>query len=133
MRREVTFGDSRLDLMLEGLNGRCYIEAKSVTLVEKQGALFPDAPSVRGAKHLRTLETVLEAGHRAAVIFVVQRPDATSFATSDPSDPNLAAALRSAMAVGVEAYAYNCEVTERMIRLDQSLPIRDYAEAVGYA
>ena len=96
-------------------------------------ALFPDAPSVRGAKHLRTLETVLEAGHRAAVIFVVQRPDATSFATSDPSDPNLAAALRSAVAVGVEAYAYNCEVTERMIRLDQSLPIRDYAEAVGDA
>ena len=133
VRREVTFGDSRLDLMLEGLNGRCYIEAKSVTLVEKEVALFPDAPSVRGAKHLRTLETVLEAGHRAAVIFVVQRPDATSFATSDPSDPNLAAALRSAMAVGVEAYAYNCEVTERMIRLDQSLPIRDYAEAVGDA
>ena len=133
MRREVTFGDSRLDLMLEGPEGRCYIEVKSVTLVENGVGLFPDAPTVRGAKHLRTLETVLVAGHRAAVVFVIQRPDATAFATSDPSDPDLADALRSAVAAGVEAYAYNCEVTERMIRLDQRLPIRSYAEAMGNA
>ena len=133
VRREVTFGDSRLDLMLKGPSGECYIEAKSVTLVKNGVGLFPDAPTIRGAKHLHTLEAVLEAGHRAAVIFVVQRPDATSFATREPSDPDLAAALRSAMAVGVEAYAYNCEVTERLVRLDQPLPIRDYAEVVGNA
>lgn len=133
IRREVTFGDSRLDLMLEGPQGRCYIEAKSVTLVEKGVGLFPDAPTVRGAKHLHTLETVLEAGHRAAVVFVVQRPDATVFATSDPSDPDLAQAFRSAVAVGVEAYAYNCAVTENSISLDQRLPIRPYAEVLGNA
>ena len=133
IRREVTFGDSRLDLMLEGPQGRCYIEAKSVTLVKNGVGLFPDAPTARGAKHLRTLITVLEAGHRAAVVFVVQRPDANAFATSDLSDPELAEALRSAVAAGVEAYAYNCEVTERSIRLDHSLPIRLYAEAVGCA
>ena len=131
MRQEVIFGDSRLDLMLEGPSGLCYIEAKSVTLVTNGVALFPDAPTIRGAKHLRTLETALEAGHRAAVVFVVQRPDASAFATSDPSDPDLADALRSAVAAGVEAYAYNCEVTERSIRLDQALPIRSYVEAVG--
>ena len=131
MRREVIFGDSRLDLMLEGPSGLCYIEAKSVTLVTNGVGLFPDAPSTRGAKHLRTLETVLEAGHRAAVVFVVQRPDASAFATSDPSDPDFADALRSALAAGVEAYAYNCEVTERSIRLDRALPIRSYVEAVG--
>ena len=131
MRREVIFGDSRLDLMLEGPLGLCYIEAKSVTLVTNGVGLFPDAPSTRGAKHLRTLETVLEAGHRAAVVFVVQRPDASAFATSDPSDPDFADALRSALAAGVEAYAYNCEVTERSIRLDRALPIRPYVEAVG--
>ena len=131
MRREVIFGDSRLDLMLEGPSDRCYIEAKSVTLVMNGVGLFPDAPTIRGAKHLRTLETVLEAGHRAAVVFVVQRPDASAFATSDPSDPDLADALRSAVAAGVEAYAYNCEVTERSIRLDRALPIRSYVEAVG--
>ena len=131
MRREVIFGDSRLDLMLEGPLGLCYIEAKSVTLVTNGVGLFPDAPTIRGAKHLRTLETVLEAGHRAAVVFVVQRPDASAFATSDPSDPDFADALRSALAAGVEAYAYNCEVTERSIRLDRALPIRPYVEAVG--
>ena len=131
MRREVIFGDSRLDLMLEGPSGRCYIEAKSVTLVTNGVGLFPDAPTIRGAKHLRTLETALEAGHRAAVVFVVQRPDASAFATSDSSDPDLADALRSVVAAGVEAYAYNCEVTERSIRLDQALPIRSYVEAMG--
>jgi len=131
INREVTFGDSRLDLMLEGPPGRCYIEAKSVTLVENGVGLFPDSPTVRGAKHLGTLETVLESGHRAAVVFVVQRPDATAFATNDPADPALAEAFQSALGAGVEAYAYNCEVTERVLRLDQSLPIRPYAEAVG--
>jgi len=130
IRREVTFGDSRLDLMLDGPLGRCYIEAKSVTLVENGVGLFPDSPTIRGAKHLRTLETVLEAGHRAAVIFVVQRPDATSFATNDPADPALAEAFQSALAAGVEAYAYNCLVTERELRLDQALPVRPYASAV---
>ena len=130
IRREVNFGDSRLDLMLDGPLGRCYIEAKSVTLVENGVGLFPDSPTIRGAKHLRTLETVLEAGHRAAVIFVVQRPDATSFATNDPADPALAEAFQSARAAGVEAYAYNCLVTERELRLDQALPIRPYASAV---
>ncbi|MCH8801723.1 MAG: DNA/RNA nuclease SfsA [Chloroflexi bacterium] len=133
IRREVTFGDSRLDLMLEGPQGRCYIEAKSVTLVENGVGLFPDAPTARGAKHLRTLVTVIEAGHRAAVVFVIQRPDANAFATSDPSDPALAEAFRTAVSAGVEAYAYNCQVTERLIRLDQSLPIRPYAEVVGDA
>ncbi|PKB71628.1 MAG: hypothetical protein BZY87_04500 [SAR202 cluster bacterium Io17-Chloro-G6] len=127
IHREVTFGDSRLDLMLDGPLGRCYIEAKSVTLVVDEVGLFPDSPTIRGAKHLRTLETVLEAGHRAAVIFVVQRPDATSFATNDPADPALAEAFQSALALGVEAYAYNCLVTETVLRLDQTLPIRPYA------
>ena len=131
IRREVTFGDSRLDLMLEGSSGRCYIEAKSVTLVENGVGLFPDSPTVRGAKHLRTLETAIEAGHRAAVVFVIQRPDATVFATNDPADPDLAEAFRSALAAGVEAYAYNCVVTKAVLKLDQALPIRPYAETLG--
>ena len=67
------------------------------------------------------------------MVFVIQRPDAVAFATSDLSDPVLAAALRSAMTVGVEAYAYTCDVTERNIRLDQSIPIVDYFEAFGNA
>ena len=131
IHREVTFRDSRLDLMLEGPLGRCYIEVKSVTLVENGVGLFPDSPTIRGAKHLRTLENVIEAGHRAAVVFVIQRPDATAFATNDPADPKLAVAFQSALAAGVEAYAYNCLVTERVLQLNQTLPIRPYAQAVA--
>ena len=70
-------------------------------------------------------------GQRLERELLDRREWTSSFATSDPSDPDLAAAFRSAVAAGVEAYAYNCEVTERLIRLDQALPIRDYAETVS--
>ncbi|MFQ6028293.1 MAG: DNA/RNA nuclease SfsA [Dehalococcoidia bacterium] len=124
IRREVSYGESRLDLMLEGDGGRCYIETKSVTLVEDGTALFPDAPTTRGTKHLRTLTQVVEAGHRAAAIFVVQRQDARDFSTFDTADPEFAAGLRAAMAVGVEAYAYGCRVTDQEITLADPLPFK---------
>ena len=123
IRRESTFGESRFDLMLEDANARHYIEVKSVTLVEHGVGLFPDSPTLRGAKHLNTLSEAVEAGHRAAVIFVVQRPDATAFAANEPADPVLAAALRRAVTRGVEAYAYNCRVSLREVRIDRQLPI----------
>ena len=121
--RESTFGESRLDIMLEGEQGRCYVEAKSVTLVENGVGLFPDSPTIRGVKHLQSLAAATSAGHRAAVVFVVQRSDASTFATNDRSDPDLGQAFRWARTQGVEAYAYNCRVTETSVRLDQPLPI----------
>ena len=124
VRREVTFGESRLDLMLEGPTGRCYIETKSVTLVVDGVGLFPDAPTIRGAKHMRSLAQAVAAGHRAAAVFVVQRDDATAFATNDTADPVFGAAFREALAAGVEAFAYSCRVSERAIDLSCRLPIR---------
>ena len=121
--RESTFGESRFDLMLEHENGRQYVEVKSVTLVENGVGLFPDSPTLRGAKHLNTLAEAVRAGHRAAVVFVVQRADATAFAANEPADPALAEASRRAVAAGVEAYAYNCLVTPGEVRLDRRLPI----------
>ena len=123
LRREVTFGESRLDLMLEGDQGRCYVEAKSVTLVGDGVGLFPDAPTVRGVKHLNSLTQAVAAGHRGAVIFVVQRGDARAFAPHDAADPELGAALRRAVTEGVEAFAYRCRVTEREVKLSDELPI----------
>jgi len=76
VRREVTFGESRLDLMLEGPGGRYYVETKSVTLVVDGVGLFPDAPTIRGIKHMHSLAGAVADGHRAAVVFVVQRSDA---------------------------------------------------------
>ena len=124
IQREVTFGESRLDLMLEGVPGRCYLETKSVTLVVDGVGLFPDAPTERGAKHVRSLVKAVEAGHRAAVVFVVLRDDAEAFATHDTADPIFGVGLRQGIAAGVEVFAYSCRVTEREITLCHSLPIR---------
>ncbi|MCH7606327.1 MAG: DNA/RNA nuclease SfsA [Chloroflexi bacterium] len=124
VRREVTFGESRLDLMLEGHAGKCYIETKSVTLVEDRVGLFPDAPTTRGVKHMNSLAHAVEAGHRAAVVFVVQRDDADYFAPHDEADPVFGQALRKAMAAGVEAFAYNCRVDEQSITLANRLPFK---------
>ena len=124
IRREVTFGESRLDLLLEGPKGLCYIETKSVTLVVNGVGLFPDAPTVRGAKHMGSLAQAVAAGHRGAAVFVVQRDDATAFATNDAADPVFGVAFREALAAGVEAFAYNCRVSEQAISLSCRLPIR---------
>ena len=122
-RREVTFEESRFDLMLSGENGLCYIETKSVNLVEDGVALFPDAPTERGRKHLGTLTKAVEAGHRAAAFFVIQRPDAEAFRPHPTADPAFADALRHAKARGVEIYAYNCRVTRLEISLHHSIPV----------
>lgn len=124
VRREVTFGESRLDLALEGPSGRCYLETKSVTLVEDDGmALFPDAPTTRGVKHLHTLTQVAAEGHRAGVIFVVQRSDATCLSPHDSSDPEFGTALREAKAAGVEVLAYGCRVMPQEIVLADPVPV----------
>jgi len=125
VRREVTYGQSRLDLVLEGGadGGRCFIEAKSVTLVEDGVALFPDAPTQRGRRHLRELARARAEGHRAAVVFVVQRDDAISSSPHDEADPAFGQALREAAQAGVEVYAYKCRVSEREVTLDAPLPM----------
>jgi sugar fermentation stimulation protein A len=125
VRREVTYGQSRLDLVLEGGpdGGRCFIEAKSVTLVEDGVALFPDAPTQRGRRHLGELARARAEGHRAAVVFVVQRDDATSFSPHDEADPAFGQALRKAAQAGVEVYAYKCRVSKGEVTLDAPLPV----------
>ena len=129
VRREVTYGQSRLDLVLEGGpgGGRCFIEAKSVTLVEDGVALFPDAPTQRGRRHLGELARARAEGHRAAVVFVVQRDDAISFSPHDEADPAFGRALREAAQAGVEVYAYKCRVSEGEITLNAPLPVANLA------
>jgi sugar fermentation stimulation protein A len=129
IRREVTYGQSRLDLVLEGGpdGGRCFIEAKSVTLVKDGVALFPDAPTQRGRRHLSELAQARAEGHRAAVVFIVQRDDAISFSPNDEADPAFGQALREAAQAGVEVYAYKCRVSEREVTLNASLPVAGLA------
>ena len=121
---ERRFHESRLDFLLEGPPGSCYVETKSVTLVENGVGLFPDAPTLRGVKHLNSLMVARDEGHRAGVIFVIQRSDAEAFTPHDVADPLLGATLRTAVAQGVEVWAYRCQVDERSIALADAIPVR---------
>ena len=122
--QEVRFGESRLDLVLSGLQGQCYVEVKSVTLVENGVGLFPDAPTERGRKHVRSLGEAIRQGHRAAAVFVIQRPDVRSFSPNEVADPHFCETLRESVALGVEVYAYRCAVTRSRIDISKAVPVR---------
>ncbi len=129
VRTEVRYGAerSRIDVLLERgpeeTPQRCWVEVKNVTLVENGVALFPDAVTERGRKHLRELTAMVAAGDRAAMLYVVQRADGEAFSPADAIDPAYGAALREAAAAGVEILAYRAEVSPEEIRLRTPLPV----------
>lgn len=132
VRREVTLTvpltgsiRSRIDFLLTDSAGRrCWLEVKSATLVVSGRAGFPDAPTERGRRHVEELAQVAgTAGDRAAILFVIQRDDAQSFAPRWETDPVFAKALCAAHEVGVELYAYTCVLTQSMIELAQPVPV----------
>jgi sugar fermentation stimulation protein A len=125
LRREVPYGSerSRIDLLLEGEQGRCYVEVKNVTLVQEGMALFPDAVTTRGQKHLRELMEVVRNGDRGVILFTVQRGDGNAVAPADRIDPEYGRLLREAVAQGVEALAYRAVVTPEEIRLTERLAV----------
>lgn len=125
LRREVPYGSerSRIDLLLSGNGVDCYVEVKNVTLVENAQALFPDAVTTRGQKHLRELMEVVAGGGRGVVFFTVQRGDGLSVAPADNIDPEYGRLLRQAVKSGVEAIAYRAEVTPKEIKLTEKLEV----------
>lgn len=124
IRPEVPYGGhSRIDLLLEGPGGRCFVEVKNVTLVENGRALFPDAVTTRGQKHLQELMRVVREGDRGVIFFTVQRGDGNSVSPADAIDPEYGRLLRLAMESGVEALAYRALVTPQEIRLMERLPV----------
>lgn len=124
VRPEARYGESRVDFLLAGESGLCVLETKSITLVEDGVALFPDAPTVRGTRHLCTLMAARGDGHRAAVVFVVQRGGAYEFRPNDQADPVFGRTLREAAAASVGVYAYRCAVSRREIRIADEIPVR---------
>lgn len=108
VRREVRFGESRLDLRFDGPNGTCYVEVKSVNLVVDGLALFPDAPTLRGARHLLELAGAVRQGHAAMAAFVVQRDDAFAVAPHTVADPLFARTLAAVAGQGVTAIGLSC-------------------------
>ncbi len=124
IRPEVPYGEhSRIDLLLEGPVGRCFVEVKNVTLVENRRALFPDSVTTRGQKHLQELMRVVREGDRGVIFFTVQRGDGDSVSPADLIDPEYGRLLRMALDNGVEALAYRAAVTPDEIRLTERLPV----------
>ncbi|MBN2336718.1 DNA/RNA nuclease SfsA [Candidatus Bathyarchaeota archaeon] len=122
-KTEPVFHDSRLDLLLSDGERQTLVECKSCTLVEDRLALFPDAPTKRGARHMRTLVKALGHG-RAAVVFVIQRYDADEFRPNDSMDPEFGESLRYAASSGVEVYAFSTDVSLRGAEILRRLPVR---------
>jgi sugar fermentation stimulation protein A len=125
LRREVRYGEaSRIDILLEdGAKGRCYVEIKNVHMMRRAGlAEFPDCVTARGVKHLRELSAMAAEGHRAVMVFLIQRGDATRFQLARDLDPTYEEAFRLASAAGVEALALRCRMTPEEIAIDA--PVR---------
>lgn len=124
IRREVRVSPrSRLDLLLEGGSGRCWVEVKNVTFRVGRLAAFPDAVTERGTRHLRELIRLVRAGHSAALVFVVQRGDCRAFRPADEVDPEYGRWLRRALGAGVEVLPYQARVTPRGISLTRRLEL----------
>ena len=126
LRREVKYGEnSRIDILLEDVRkGLCYVEIKNVHLLRKKSlAEFPDSVTQRGAKHLAELANMVNQGHRAVMLFLVQREDATRLALADDIDPAYGEAFDAAISAGVEPLAYRCSVTPESIKLAKKIAI----------
>ncbi|WP_298818066.1 DNA/RNA nuclease SfsA [uncultured Roseibium sp.] len=124
LRREVKYGkNSRIDVLLEAENGaKTYVEVKNVHLMRKSGlAEFPDSVTARGAKHLAELADMVAEGHRAAMVFLVQRPDCDRLSLAGDIDPVYSAAFETARTAGVETYAIGCDV--RLDGIDAVKPV----------
>ena len=117
VRAETVHGDSRFDFsfLLDGK--RCFLEVKGVTLENDGVCAFPDAPTERGAKHLKGLTQAAKDGHGAFVLFVIQMPDVKYLHPNDVTDPAFGAALREAAQNGVTVLAMDCAVTEDTMNL----------------
>ncbi len=122
-RREVMLDQSRIDFCISHDDMLTWIEVKSVTLVRNRMAAFPDAPTLRGQRHLSELITAVQSGVKGMVIFVVQREDAIAFTPHDAADPAFGRLLRQAAKAGVTIMAMGCTVTTKHITLNQNLPV----------
>lgn len=132
LKREAVHGESRLDGLCTGPGlAPLWIECKNVTLVEDGVAAFPDAVTERGVKHLGTLRRLVQEGCRAAMLYLVQRPDGLCFGPADYIDSAYAAALHEALARGVEAYAVVARVTPAGIAYDRDLAVKAHGAAAS--
>lgn len=115
---------SRLDFLLTRGDEQVYVEVKNCSLALDRAAMFPDAVTTRGAKHLGELLVLRRSGYRAVVFFCVQREDVDYFSPADHIDPQYGETLREVAAQGVEVLAYGAALSPEAITIVRSLPVR---------
>lgn len=123
IKPESKYGNSRFDFYVEAGKRKIYIEVKGVTLEEDGVVMFPDAPTLRGVKHLEELEECLEESFEAYVIFVVQMSDVKIFRANERTHKAFAETLTRVYDSGVKVLAYECIVTEDSIKLAKQVPV----------
>jgi len=123
IKPEYGYGHTRFDFFLANEHESCLLEVKSSTLVKDGVAMFPDAETERGRRHVRDLVKAKKEGYRACVLFIVQRNDAHMFAPNDETDPEFGKVLRNAAVEGVEVYAYYSEFIENTITLKGKIKV----------
>ena len=124
LKSEVKYGNSRFDFFYNSSNGAGFIEVKGVTLENDGVARFPDAPTARGARHVRELIKCREDGYGAYIAFVVQTAGMKYVTPNEDTDPDFAAALREAASAGVNIIALECAVTPDSMEIMGFLPVR---------
>ena len=123
LKPETKWGDSRFDFSFVKDGRRCFLEVKGVTLEADGVCAFPDAPTVRGAKHLRELTSLAQAGYGAYVLFVIQMKDVKYLHPNDATDPGFGEALRQAAAAGVHVLAVDCDVTPDAMVISDAIDV----------
>ena len=127
-KREQKYGiNSRIDILLQDpVKGLAYVEVKNVHFRRHEGlAEFPDSVTTRGAKHLEELGDMVEAGHRAIMVYLIQRGDVDRLRLCRDLDPAYASAFNRAMSRGVEACAIRCDITPEQIRAETMVPVEE--------
>ena len=123
LRAETKHGDSRFDFSFTLDGTPCFLEVKGVTLESDGICAFPDAPTERGAKHLRELKQCVADGYGGFVLFVIQMSDVKYLHPNDATDPAFGKALREAAAAGVNVLAVECEVSENSMVITKEVPV----------
>ena len=124
LKPEYRQGDSRFDFSFLKDGRRCFLEVKGVTLEHDGICAFPDAPTQRGAKHLKELTQLARQGYGAYVLFVIQMADVKYLHPNDATDPRFGAALRAAAEAGVQVMAYDCHVTPDTMVIGKPVEVR---------
>ncbi len=124
IQAESFYEDSRFDFRLELQSSVQFIEVKGVTLLKDNIAYFPDAPTLRGVKHIRGLMRAVDMGYKAAIVFIVQMKEVNAVRPNDKTQAVFGQVLRDAARMGVQVFAYDCMVTKESLAVDLPLPVQ---------